>query len=760
MSVTYYDLETTSKTSFGREANPFDKGNWVVAIGWARDKGEPQGIYHRSRDSIEAGWFKEILNDTKMLVGFNLKFDILHSIQEKDNYQAYRKWVAEGGQIWDCQIAEYLLQGMTPESHYLSLNATSEIHGGTQKIDQVAELWAAGVDTPDINEDLLMMYLLGGVTEDGIEVLGDIGNTRFIFERQIAKARQQGQVKSIMLNMGSLLATIEMEHNGLFIDKPRGMCIAKELEDDIDALKSKLDDYLPADLPFEFKWTRTQLSALLFGGGITYEKRVHLTGDDGELLYSKKQISEPVLDDNGVPVFYKSGVNAGLPKTRKVSVDDLDKPKMRNEKFVYEFARMVHPKPQWETANEGVYSVAGDVIEELAAAYDIPFLKDFSSMMAKEKDVSTYYYKVDPKKPDQPKGMLTYVMQDGLVHHNINHNSTVTARFSSSKPNLQNIPKGQKSDVKTLCVSRFGKGSIVQSDFSSLEVYVQANLSLCKNLIADLVSGIDMHCMRLASKEHMPYEEVFKLCKIDELPEWDYKRTLAKSFSFQRAFGAGDAAIAAATGMDLEEVQALSAAEDARYPEIKEYNDNLAEVVKKSRIPTSKFVPHPSNPAIMCQIHRGYYQTPDGKLYSWQEHPSNEFGLKRGEKTSFMPTEMKNYTVQGTGAEFAKAAMWLAVLEFYKRDNFNGKAVLINQVHDALYLDAAEEVEVEASALLDACMTKASFFMEHFFKWDIKVKVPTDTTIGASMADEGSFDDPELFASYREGFLASVAYPF
>ncbi|WP_258304971.1 hypothetical protein, partial [Escherichia coli] len=84
------------------------------------------------------------------------------------------------------------------------------------------------------------------------------------------------------------------------------------------------------------------------------------------------------------------------------------------------------------------------------------------------------------------------------------------------------------------------------------------------------------------------YDEVLKLCKgwretaadgtvINHaaVKEWDYKRTGAKVFSFQRAYGAGNATIAKATGMTVEEVDALAAAEDARYPEINQFFDGL-----------------------------------------------------------------------------------------------------------------------------------------------------------------------------------------
>src|SRR5574337_333605 len=196
----------------------------------------------------------------------------------------------------------------------------------------------------------------------------------------------------------------------------------------------------------------------------------------------------------------------------------------------------------------GVYSTSADVIEELGVR-DIPFLKYLARSTSLAKDLGTYYITTDDK--GNEKGMLTLVQPDSIIHHMLNMTSTVTARLSSSNPNLQNLSKGNKSDVKLLFTSRFGAdGSIVQSDFSSLEVYIQAILSGAKNLIADLRAGKDMHCVRLAAKEGMSYEEVYHLCKGKDVDPalqqaWDYKRTGTKEFSFQRAYGAGLEAIAA-----------------------------------------------------------------------------------------------------------------------------------------------------------------------------------------------------------------------
>ena len=301
---------------------------------------------------------------------------------------------------------------------------------------------------------------------------------------------------------------------------------------------------------------------------------------------------------------------------------------------------------------------------------------------------------------------------------------------------MQNIPKGNKSDVKTLFTSRFPNGKIIQSDFSSLEVYVQAVLTQCKQLIADLKAGLDMHCVKLAAKEHMPYEEVYALCKGDKYDKaWDYKRTKAKEYSFQSAFGAGDPAIAAKTGMAVEEVAALRAADNARYPEISAYYTDITAQIKSDRKP-ERTLPHPDMPGVICHLGKSFFRTPDGKLYSYNEQPSPEYLCKRGITASFSPTEIRNYVVQGSGGEWTKAAMWLSVRAFYRENNFDSQALLVNTVHDAVYADAADSVAFEAAALLHACMEGASDLMEQWFNWPIPVPVPSDTSWGVSMMDE------------------------
>jgi hypothetical protein len=57
-------------------------------------------------------------------------------------------------------------------------------------------------------------------------------------------------------------------------------------------------------------------------------------------------------------------------------------------------------------------------------------------------------------------------------------------------------------------------------------------------------------------------------------------------------------------------------------------------------------------------------------------------------------------------------------------------------VHDAVYADVAEDVRIDAMALIHACMEEASVLMEQHFDWKIAVPVPTETLYGNSMAEE------------------------
>lgn len=793
MSWLVMDTETTISTYAKRKASPFHPSNYVVMMGWAtKDNPHPVGERYQNDDGVRVGQrFIELLGTPglRFVVGQNVKFDILHIIKDERALNAWMKYVANGGLIWDLQLAEYVLAGQDQQSHMLSMDELALRYDEDLKVDEVKKLWEAGVDTPDIDPDLLARYLLGEDLPNGGRREGDIGVTRNVFLKQLARVQKEGMSRLLMLELGALVASIEMERNGMYVDKELGYKLADELRVELAEAKAELDAYLPADLPFEFNWgNRYHLSPIIFGGAVKYQRReydlkggtktwdaptpstahlyvcsqkdeIHYVLEGGttmECLWWEHCLNtewQGESPEGKSRVQFKAGKNAGEYKTKKVKVDDYDKPKSRMVDAYWEFPGFTKPLEEWASSTDGLYSVSSDVIKTLTENTDIPFLKTLGRVTAISKDLGTYFISDDGE-----KGMLTLVGDDGLVHHSINHTNTVTGRLSGNAPNLQNIPKGNKSKAKQMFVSRYGEGgAIIQSDFSSLEVYVQANQTGCKQLIADLRAGVDMHCMRLAAKERMDYAEVVKLCRgwKETLPdgtvvahapvkEWDYKRTGAKVFSFQRAYGAGNETIAKATGMTAEEVEALAAAEDVRYPEINQFFAGLEKQIEGNAVPTTNFSAHPANPAVRVQLRISHIRDQDGGKITFRAHPSPAWQLKRGITSTFSPTERKNYIVQRGGAQIMKAAMYLMVVELYKRENFGGLACLINTVHDAQYVDAAQQVKAKAAALLHACMVVATAYWVHWHKAGWEITVPSDTSWGPSMAEEEPMPDEVL----------------
>lgn len=800
------DFETTVHALNRRKASPFNPHNWVVAAAY-KDRASPDIQRHYfGRKAPPDGWFVQMLDNTKLLVGHNIKFDLQHAIFNKPvNYSAYREWVVNGGQVWDTQLAEYLLNGMVQEDHSLALDETAPRYGGDLKDDEVKLLWQAGVMTEDIDPHILMRYLCGGTMPDGTTILGDIGNTELIAKAQMKRASEVGQLNSIMLNMGALLATVEMELNGMYVNKDKGLVHAAELQSTLEDLQASLNSFLPPNLPFEFKWSNQwHLSPLIYGGVINYDSREYVHADGSmtycsewnalpedkrkPLQYASKDEEHIVLADGGSvredlfdigshePAVYKSGINAGLIKRKKVKVPDTSKPKARNCKQPFEFPGFCDPVELGLKPNgHGLYSTGKEWITELSDTHDyVPFLKALGKVSWLAKELGTYY--VTTNEEGKQSGMLTLVDDFNLIHHTLHMVRTVTARLSSADPNLQNIPRaGEKahgnSRVKELFESRFGEdGKIIQSDYTSLEIYMQAILTNCQALIRDLRAGLDMHAKRVSMVFKVPYAEAlakskgYKLpdgTKVEPEPEWEVRRTNMKVFSFQRAYGAGAKKIANYLKIGPDTVEGWIAAEQQEYPELEDYFEQRGFEVKRNRRPTAEYYDHPDVPGIKCNPGVGYCRTPDGKLYSYREAPTPASLLRRdrtASPTSFSPTIIKNYEVQGSGGEWAKAAMWLAIREFYRNDNWGGDGLLVNQVHDALYADTAGHCAFEVAATLHACMLAANDLMEYWFAWDLAVPVPTETKWGPNMADETGIKGLEeaaapLRAAIRERYM-------
>jgi hypothetical protein len=763
MKILTFDLETENHIKYKRKASPFDERNYIVEAGWNWNGGKVHSIrrdeWHRD-DIMKDEWDK--LEDGDIINGFNVKFDALW-VWDSPSFQAALK---RGARIYCGQYAEYLMGGHTSDVQMCSMNSIAEQYGGGCKIDAVKELWEDGYLTSQIPPDLLHDYLCG--TD---EIVGDVMNTWLIFAGQVKRMKEEHPKefrRMLKFRMDGLLATCEMEYNGVYADENVGEQQRLQLVEDLKKAKEELDSFIP-ELPEElvFNWaSNVHKSCLIFGGVVKYMKWVAHTDEDGNVLYAQKTVSSPLFDNIPVPegeckkageLFvlevpegqgafehngkhykvqdtYASGKRAGLGKFKNTKEPDTSKPKGAQKPHYFKFDGYTKPHGAWRTEqtdayDQPLYGTGSKVIAKLAER-GLPFTKALVKHTGMDKDLGTYYWKEDKK--GKRKGMLCLLNDSGIIHHKLNHTSTVTSRLSSSDPNLQNVPRGETSNVKKLFRSRFKDvGRMAEIDYSQLEVVVQGVLSNDPNLRQDLRDRVDFHCKRLAAKLGEDYQHVWDMCHKVEDPTYKKGRTGAKIFSFQRAYGAGADTIANETGMPRSEVDALIEAEERLYPLVKEFDQRLEAEINANRIPTSNnlFIE-----GVAFKQGEAHWDSPTGTRYIWREGIAPEFMHKHGKYTGFSPTERKNYPVQGFGGELVQTMLGVLFRYMIKNDRFGGEILLVNTVHDCVWLDGKgdkfEDVVRESQKILESI---PEVFNEAYPELEIDVPFPCESEVGADM---------------------------
>jgi DNA polymerase I-like protein with 3'-5' exonuclease and polymerase domains len=108
---------------------------------------------------------------------------------------------------------------------------------------------------------------------------------------------------------------------------------------------------------------------------------------------------------------------------------------------------------------------------------------------------------------------------------------------------------------------------------------------------------------------------------------------------------------------------------------------------------------------------------------------------KRGITDSFSPPELKNYPVQGTGGEFVQAVLGLLVRHFMQSNWYAGRALLINTVHDCVWVDCHKDVLDDVCADMKRIMESIPQFYNTRHGMDITVPFPVEVEVGPNMLD-------------------------
>ena len=769
------DLETQNHPWYGAVGSPHNPDNYVVATGWCIDNEPVQHKYFNNKEEADSSdWLESILQGQQMYVAHNLTYE-LHWLLSR-HYNVIMKWIKEGGRFMCSQYAEFLLSNQTNQYPTLEECAVKYRDEGmsehdVRKLDEVKILWEQGVLTADIDKKLLLSYLCD-------DTHGDIANTRRVCFKQVAELKRRGMWQMFQVRMDSLLFNAVATFNGLYVNEPVARKNLAEQLQAIEELQAEILKQVPTDLPEELEFSYTSgyhLSALLFGGAITYRKKVSYEPKKYEKV-NCYQLEEPINGDPYIPVpefkvlpqhvqealleraiRYKSGKNKGLPKEFLID-SDVEKLKWGEDTYVFDGLVDLEKLPKHVSeqylgkraefrgkrtlvCGTPVYSTSGDSLDVLAkfstAAKPISLLKTL------QKDTGTYY--LMEKANGTQSGMLQYVEPSSIIHHQLNSCATITGRLSSSRPNFQNLPRADeddegnlKSKVKEMFTSRFGsEGRIAEIDYSALEVVVLAAISGDSELLRMLQEGIDMHCYRLAAKLKEPYADVLKKCKDSSHPEhskYSNMRTDIKPRAFAHQYGATASGISYSTGCTLEEAEEFKAIEFKLFPESNAYP---AEVIRPEVERTGlQSLPERevNDDGVWGIYRRGYFQAKSGTCYSFRQYPKWVEGQTI---MDYKDTQIANYVMQGEASFIVQAACGRIIRALIANDFFDGNVIPINTVHDSGYTDSTtEEYAVLGARLIRDIMESTPAWLAE------KIPALTDynyhTTPFPAQAEQGS----------------------
>lgn len=752
--ILHIDLEVQNHPYYGNIASPFHPDNYIVASGFRTDTvddvgtvhiGTTQYKYYNSKEEFTAAPITEWLPidpAVAVLVAHNGQFEIKWFLSY--GRTVFEDFIKRGGRIACTAMGEYLVSHQ--QELYPALDETAVKYGGTHKVDGVKILWETGHLTSQIDKALLIEYLAGPS--------GDIDNTALCFYGQQQKLAAAGMDRMYWERCDALLAFAYCEWFGLYVDRETAERNLAAQEAEIAELTEQLRELLPKDLPeeVEFNWgSDYHMSALVYGGPVKYRHKVpydpvqyvkadfYQTETDGALV----RCDDPLLDQELVAagqhnfVRFKSGKNKGQVKVFREDTSEIklkwqdtsvilpglvnlqSLPAGIKEKYIGKRAEFRGARTLCDGTTP-VYSTSTEALKGLKNF--VPEVGLMVKLATLEKDTGTYYLREEldaDGNVKKVKGMMQYIGPDSIVHHSLNVTATVTGRLSSSNPNLQNLPRDGTSNVKEMFTSRFGSnGRIVEVDYSALEVVMLCAMTKDMDLLALLQNNTDMHCYRLAFKLGEPYEDVLEKCKNEDHPEhkkYSAMRTDIKPLSFADQYGATAEGIAFNTGCSVEFAKEFQENEMKLFPTSRGFRQVIIDEVERTGSLPDGIHREMSDIGTWRVYRRGYYQAPSTTRYSFRQHDvwdkeSRQMVMK------YKATQMANYPVQGEAGFMMSASMGRICRWLISKDWFDDKVCLINNVHDACYLDVADEVIGREAALgVKAIMEDAPKYLTALF---------------------------------------------
>lgn len=293
----------------------------------------------------------------------------------------------------------------------------------------------------------------------------------------------------------------------------------------------------------------------------------------------------------------------------------------------------------------------------------------------------------------------------GRLYAEFNQCSTATGRFSSSNPNVQQIPsRGAGAALRNCFVAPQGH-KLICADYSQIELRILAELSQEPKMIEAYNRGFDGHTNTASVAFGVPLEKVT-----------GDQRKVAKILNFATVYGGGPPAIAKGMAKILSVDDATKLLKDrfGKDPDAKGAHHNLAK-----EFVTSYFQGLPKAQEFLMDtgknaVYNRYSETPLGRKrfydtefnYVQSLRGTEEYEERLQALVASVERRGKNHPIQGCSADITKLAI-MKLGECF-RERYDGAAKIILQVHDEIVVECPEEISEEVSVIQNESMVWAA----------------------------------------------------
>jgi len=642
--ITTFDVETSFQVTEEGTLDPSPKNpdNFLVSLGI-----NDEYVFFKHRDFKgvpDRKKVQDILDKTTLLVGHNIKFDLLWLWEAGFNYE---------GNVYDTMMGEYLLQRGISIS--LKLKHCCERRGVIQKSDITEQF---------IKDKISFQFIPINMLEEYGRF--DIKATRSLFDAQMIQFKKpinKGLLKTAKIMGKFLIVLAKMEDNGIYIDANALDKVEEDFQKEFNQLRIEIDEKIHEKMG-DTKINPAspeQLSWLLYGVKVKNKKEWSRLFNLGINPITKRPKKRPQYPKTHLKKLFRQGLEpvyktkaqqcpscVGKGKIQKIKVDgspfkNLSKcNQCEGVGFIY---IKLKEKAGFDAAGFSVMDVAegGFKTDKLTLIKTTRFSSDEVKQFVEK---ISRYSALDTYLKTFVEGIKKHKTEKNYLYPSFMQCVTATGRLSSRNPNFQNQPRAKTFPIRKVIVSRFENGKIMEIDFAQLEFRTAIFLSQDKQGMEDIKNGVDVH----------QYTADIIGCS----------RQDAKAHTFKPLYGG-------MSGTDNE--KKYYSAFLTKYPDIKVWHEKLQDEAIRYKVVT----------------------LPTGRQYSFPKAERMPWG------GSSFSTQIKNYPVQGFATADIVPLACIGIQELL--EEHKTKSLLINTVHDSIVADVYPgEEKVVASCLNNGCL--------------------------------------------------------